>query len=389
VSWKQYGEQLWRNLPDLAGQLVRGVYRAKPVERVYIPKADGRQRPIGKPSLEDKIVQHAFAQVVGEIYEADFLGFSYGCRPGRNAHNALDALSAGLVGKKVGWVLDADIRGFFDAIDHEWMLRFLEHRIADRRVLRQVRDWLKAGVLEDGKKTIPEAGTPQGGNVSPLLANIYLHYVFDLWAHRWRRRHARGDVIIVRYMDDFVVGFQYRREAESFLRELKERLRKFSLELHPTKTRLLEFGRFAASSRKQRGERKPETFNFLGFTHICSKSRGGKFIVRRHTIRQRMTAKLKELNSELKRRRHQRVKEQSRWLSAVLRGYFNYYGVIGNMRALGVFYREVLWHWWRALKRRSHKSKLTWMQFCRRARRHLPPPRITRPYSSQRLSVTT
>ena len=389
VSWKSYGEQLWGNLTDLAGRLVRGVYRAKPVERVYIPKADGRQRPIGKPALEDKVVQHAFVQVVGEIYEADFLGFSYGFRPGRNAHNALDALTVGLKKKKVNWVLDADIRGFFDAIDHEWMLRFLEHRIADRRVLRQVRDWLKAGVLEDGKKTIMETGTPQGGNVSPLLANIYLHYVFDLWAHRWRKHKAKGDVIIVRYADDFVVGFQHRDEAESFLSELKERLRKFSLELHSTKTRLLEFGRFAASDRRRRGEGKPETFDFLGFTHICSVNSKGYFTIRRHTIRRRMTAKLKELKIELKRRRHQKLREQRRWLSAVLRGYFNYFGVPYNMRAMSVFYRETLWHWWRALRRRSQKSKLTWEQHCRRAQRYLPQPRITHPHPEQRLCVTT
>ncbi len=389
VSWKSYGEQLWWNLPDLAGRMVRGVYRAMPVERVYIPKADGRQRPIGKPSLEDKVVQHAFVEVVGEIYEADFLGFSYGFRPGRSAHNALDALSVGLKRKKVNWVLDADIRGFFDAIDHKWMLKFLKHRIADRRVLRQVRDWLKAGVLEDGKKTNTETGTPQGGNVSPLLANIYLHYVFDLWAHRWRKRHAKGDVIIIRYADDFVVGFQHRHEAERFLGELKERLRKFSLELHSTKTRLLEFGRFAASNRQRRGEGKPETFDFLGFTHISSVTLKGKFAIRRHTIRKRMTAKLKELKIELKKRRHQKVREQRRWLSAVLRGYFNYYGVPNNMRAMSVFYRETLWHWWRALRRRSQKSKLTWEQFCRRAQRHLPQPRVTHPYPEQRLCVTT
>ena len=304
VTWKQYGEQLWRNTTDLAGRLMRGSYQPKPVERVYVPKTDGRQRPIGKPVLEDKIVQQTFTEGISEIYEADFLGFSYGFRPGRSPHKALDALAVGLEKKRVGWVLDADIRGFFDSIDHEWLLKFLQHRIGDRRVLRQVRKWLKAGVLEDGKKTISEAGTPQGGNVSPLLANIYLHYVFDLWAHRWRGKHARGDVIIVRYADDFVVGFQFREDAVRFLEELKERLSKFSLELHADKTRLLEFGRFAAWHRKQSGEGKPETFNFLGFTHISSRTQGGRFIVRRHTIKRRMTAKLKEIKINLKRNRH-------------------------------------------------------------------------------------
>ncbi len=321
VTWQQYGENLWANLTDLSGRLMRGAYRPLPVERTYIPKGDGRMRPIGKPPLEDKIVQRAYAQVVGAVYEADFLGFSYGCRPGRSQHNALDAISVALAGRKVNWVLDADIRGFFDAISHEWMLKFLQHRIADPRVLRQARQWLKAGVLEGGEKSVSEAGTPQGGSVSSLLANIYLHYVFDLWAHRWRQRHAWGEVIIVRYVDDIVVGFQYRDDAERFLSELWQRMRCHSLELHADKTRLIEFGRFAAENRKRRGEGKPETFNFLGFTHICSKDPGGKYIVRRHTMRQRLTAKLKSMNIELKRRRHQKLAEQRRWVSSVLRGH--------------------------------------------------------------------
>ena len=389
VTWKQYGEQLWRNLTDLAGRLARGAYKPKPVERIYIPKTDGRRRPIGKTALEDKIAQRSFVEVVGEIYEADFLGFSYGSRPERSAHDALDALSVGLAENGVSWVLDADIRGFFDAVDHEWMLKFLQHRIADRRVLRQVEAWLKAGVLEDGKKTIAETGTPQGGNISPLLANIYLHYAFDQWAHYWRHSDARGQVILVRYVDDFVVGFQYRSDAERFLDELKERLRKFNLELHPTKTRLLEFGRFAAQNIRRRGGGKPETFNFLGFTHMCSVNTAGYFTIRRHTDRKKMTAKLKELNIELKRRRHQKLADQKRRMSAILRGYYNYFGVPGNSRAINAFYQETLRHWWRALRRRSHKNKLGWAAFCRQARRWLPRPRITHPYPSQRLRVIT
>ena len=389
VTWQQYGENLWANLTDLCGRLMRGAYRPLPVERTYIAKGDGRMRPIGKPAMEDKIVQRVFAQVVGAVYEADFLGFSYGCRPGRSQHNALDALSVGLARRKVSWVLDADIRGYFDAIDHDWMLRFLQHRIADPRVLRQARQWLKAGVLEEGEISVPEAGTPQGGSVSPLLANIYLHYVLDLWVHRWRQRHARGEVIIVRYVDDFVVGFQYREDAERFLNELRERLSRFSLELHAEKTRLIEFGRFASETRKRRGEGKPEAFTFLGFKHMCSKTRNGKFIVRRHTMRQRLTAKLKSMKIELNRRRHQKLTEQRRWLSSVLRGHYQYYGVPLNSQALGVFYRQTLWHWWRALRRRSHKHRLPWTRFCRLAYQRLPQPRVIHPYPNQRLRVTT
>ncbi len=389
VTWQQYGENLWANLTDLAKRLMRGAYKPLPVERTYIPKGDGRMRPIGKPALEDKIVQRVFAQVVGAVYEADFMGFSYGCRAGRSQHNALDAVSVALVARKVNWVLDADIRGYFDAISHEWMLKFLQHRIADPRVLRQARQWLKAGVIEEGELSVSETGTPQGGSVSPLLANIYLHYALDLWVHRWRQRHARGEVIIVRYVDDFVVGFQHRDDAERFLSELRERMHRFSLELHAQKTRLIEFGRFAAENRRRRGDGKPETFNFLGFKHICSKDPRGRFVVLRHTMRQKLTAKLKSMNIELKRRRHQKLAEQRRWLSAVLQGHFQYYGVPRNIRALNVFYQEVLWHWWRALRRRSQKHRLPWRRFYRRAKQHLPQPRVLHPYPDQRLRVTT
>ena len=389
VTWKQYGEQLWGNLTDLAGRLMRGAYRPLPVERTYIPKGDGSQRPIGKNAMEDKIVQRTFSQVVGEVYEAEFLGFSYGCRPGRSQHQALDALSVGLDKRPVNWVLDADIRGFFGAIDHEWLLRFLQHRIEDQRVLRQVRKWLKAGVLEEGEIHVARSGTPQGGNVSPLLANIYLHYVLDLWAHRWRRKRARGAMIIVRYVDDFVAGFEYREDAERFLVELRERLSRFHLELHADKTRLIEFGRFAAQNRKERGQGKPETFDFLGFTHMCSTNRRGRSIVRRHTMRQRLAAKLKSIKVELKRRRHQKLAEQRKWVIAVLQGHYQYYGVPRNIHALGVFYRELLRLWWRALRRRGQKRRLSWKRFFRKAGQWLPRPRITHPYPDQRLCVTT
>jgi RNA-directed DNA polymerase len=339
--------------------------------------------------MGDKIVQRTFSEVIGEIYEADFLGFSYGCRPGRSAHKALDALSVALDKRRVNWVLDADVRGFFESIDHECLLRFLQHRITDQRVLRQVRKWLKAGVLEEGELHVAKTGTPQGGNVSPLLANVYLHYVLDLWAHRWRRKSAQGDVIIVRYMDDFVVGFEYQEDAERFLSELKERMSRFHLELHAEKTRLIEFGRHAARDRMGRGESKPETFDFLGFTHICSTNRRGRFIVLRHTMRQRLTAKLKSIKIELKRRRHQKLVKQRQWVSAVLEGHYQYYGVPRNVRALRSFYHEILWHWWRALRRRSQKNCLPWKRFCQKADHWLPRPRITHPYPNQRLRVTT
>ena len=269
---------------DLHGRIHRGVYWAQPSLRAWIPKADGRQRPLGIAALEDKIVQQAVKTVLEQIYEVDFLGFSYGFRPWRSCHNALDALWVGIMQRKAGWVLDADIRGFFDNIDHEWMMKFLEHRIADRRVLRLIRKWLRAGVSEDGQWSRTTVGTPQGSVISPLLANVFLHYVFDLWVNQWRRRHARGEVIIVRYADDFVMGFQHRDDAEQCPRALRKRLAEFGLELHPEKTRLIESGRFAAERREKRGEGTPETFNFLGFTHCCGKTRKGVFTVKRKSI---------------------------------------------------------------------------------------------------------
>src|SRR5215813_2440959 len=337
-TWRHYGEELEINLPNLSERLKRGAYRAKPVRRVYIPKADGRQRPLGVTALEDKLVQRATVEVLNAIYETDFLGFSYGFRPGRNQHNALDALYTGILTKKVNWVLDIDIRGFFDAIDHGWMVKFVEHRVADRRVVRLIQKWLNAGVLEDGKRMRVEEGTPQGGSASPLLANVYLHYVFDLWVRAWRRKQANGDMIVVRFADDIVLGFQVRSDAERFWKELAERLRKFRLELHPDKTRLLEFGPYAAENRKRRGEGKPETFDFLGFTHICGKKRSnGMFTVLRQTIRRRLQAKLSEVKAELKRRMHDPVPEVAIWLRSVVGGHNRYYGVPMNSPALARF----------------------------------------------------
>lgn len=387
-TWQVYGEDLEANLQNLAGRLKRGAYRAKPVRRVYIPKPDGRQRPIGVPTLEDKIVQRATAEVMGAVYEADFLGFSYGFRPGRSQHDALDAVYVGITQRKVNWVLDVDIRGFFDAIDHEWLMKFVEHRIADKRVLRHVKKWLNAGVLEDGKRIRSERGSPQGGSISPVLANIYLHYALDLWAHRWRRTQANGDVIIVRYADDAVFGFQYEAEAKRFLEELRERLLEFGLELHPGKTRLMEFGRFAAQNRKQRGDGKPATFDFLGFTHICGKTRkNGRFALVRQTMRVRLRARLKTLRLELRRRMHRPVPETGAWLNRVLRGYFRYHAVPGNLPSLKSFRHQTVRAWRWTLQRRSQKRRMQWRRFGPLVQEWLPVPRILHPYPNQRLRV--
>ncbi|HMG18125.1 MAG TPA: group II intron reverse transcriptase/maturase, partial [Gemmatimonadales bacterium] len=357
-TWQHYGEDLQGNLRDLAERLKRGAYRAKPVRRAYIPKTDGRQRPLGVPALEDKIVQRAVVEVLNAIYEQDFLGFSYGFRPAKSAHLALDALTVGIVTTKVNWVLDADIRSFFDTLDQGWLVKFVEHRVADRRVVRLIQKWLSAGVLEDGKRTRSETGTVQGGSVSPLLANLYLHYVFDLWVQRWRRREARGDVVVVRFADDFVVGFQHRQEAEQFLDALRSRFAQFGLELHPDKTRLLRFGRYATQQRRARGEGKPETFNFLGFTHCCAKTRKGGFTVRRQTMRTRLQAKLAAVKAELRRRMHLPVPEQGAYLRSVVAGHARYYGVPSNGPSIGTFRRQVGWLWWRTLKRRSQSHHL-------------------------------
>jgi len=389
VTWQAYGQELEANLQDLHGRLQRGAYRARPSRRAYIPKADGRLRPLGIAALEDKIVQRALVWVLNAIYEADFLGFSYGFRPARSPHHALDALAAGILRKKVNWVLDADIRGFYDAIDHGWLRRFLEHRIADKRVLALIQKWLGAGVIEDGSWTACEEGTPQGASVSPLLANVYLHYVFDLWAQQWRRRHAQGDVIIVRFADDFIVGFERRSDAERFQHALRARLASFALELQAEKTRLIEFGRFAAQNRKARDLGRPETFDFLGFTHICAKTRNGRFMLKRITISKRMQAKLREVNHSLRQRRHLPIPEQGRWLASVVRGYLAYYAVPGNIDAVAAFRTQATRHWYRALRRRSQRSRLDWTRMNRLATRWLPPARATHPFPDARFDVRT
>jgi group II intron reverse transcriptase/maturase len=387
-TWREYGEQLEEKLKDLSERLKRGAYRAKPVRRVFIPKPDGGMRPLGVTTLEDKIVQRATVEVLNQIYEVDFLGLSYGFRPGRGQHDALDALYVGITERRVDWVLDMDIREFFTSIRHEWLVKFVEHRIADRRIVRLIQKWLRAGVLEDGKRFQSQVGTPQGGGISPLLANIYLHYVMDLWAQAWRR-HARGDVIIVRYADDAVVGFQHEAEARQFWADLAERFAKFGLELHPAKTRLLEFGRYAAKDRKRNGRGKPESFDFLGFTHVCGKTRKGRFAVLRRTSRKRVRRKLGEIKIELRRRLHAPVPEVGKWLGTVLRGHFNYYGVPQNYAALSTFRHLVSWLWCRTLRRRSQKTRLTWERLRRLVLRYLPPARITHPYPNMRLRLST
>jgi RNA-directed DNA polymerase len=389
VTWAGYGQGLEANLQDLHARVQAGRYRAKPSRRAYIPKADGRQRPLGIAALEDKIVQRAVVEVLNAVYEVDFRGFSYGFRPGRGPHDALDALAVGIERKRVNWVLDADIRDFFTKLDHVWLRRFLEHRIADKRVLRLVGKWLAAGVVEDGNWSQAVEGSPQGASVSPLLANLYLHHVLDLWVDWWRRRHAHGDVIIVRFADDFIVGFEHEQDARRFLAELRQRLAGFGLELHPDKTRLIEFGRHAARRRQARGLGKPETFDFLGFTHIGAKSRSGRFWLRRVTVSKRMRAKLREVNDQLKRRRHQPVAMQGRWLGSVVRGHLAYYAVPGNTDAVSAFRYHVTWHWFRALRRRSQRTRITWARMGPIVTRWLPKVRAMHPFPATRFAART
>jgi len=388
VTWQQYGEGLEVRLQDLHDRIHSGAYRAQPSRRTYIPKADGRQRPLGIAALEDKIVQQAVVTVLNQIYEEDFLGFSYGFRPGRGQHDALDALTVGLRRKKVNWVLDLDVRGFFDNVSHEWLVKFVEHRVADRRIIRLIQKWLKAGVTEEGEWKETEVGTPQGAVASPLLANIYLHYVFDLWVNQWRRKSAHGDMIVVRYADDAVLGFQHRKDAEAFLEQLRERMRKFGLELHPEKTRMIEFGRFAEDNRKRRREGKPETFDFLGFTHICGKTRKGNwFTVRRQTIKKRLRGTLQEIRQELRKRWHERIAETGKWLRSVVQGYLTYHAVPGNFAALQTFRREVARMWLEALRRRSQRDRLPWEKFSSIIDRYLPLPRILQPEPGARFDA--
>jgi group II intron reverse transcriptase/maturase len=389
VTWRDYGQDLEANLRDLHARVHRGAYRARPSRRAYIPRPDGRLRPLGVAALEDKIVQRAVVEVLNAIYEEDFLGFSYGFRPGRSPHDALDALAVGINRRKVNWVLDADIRDYFSCLDWSWLGRFLEHRIADRRVLRLIQKWLRAGIIEDGEWSETVEGTAQGASASPLLANVYLHYVFDLWAHQWRRRHARGDVLLLRFADDYIVGFEHRDDAERFLADLRGRLARFGLELAIEKTRLIEFGRFAAERRRARGLGKPETFEFLGFTHICAVARNGRFKLKRVTSKTRMQAKLRAVHTELIHRRHLPIPEQGQWLGSVVRGHLRYYAVPDNNEAIRGFRTGAVRHWRHALRRRSQRTRMTWERMYRLEARWIPPARVQHPWPKVRFDART
>jgi RNA-directed DNA polymerase len=387
LTWPTYEADLDRNLTDLHERVHRGAYRALPSRRTYIPKADGKQRPLAVAALEDKIIQRATAAVLNAIYEEDFLGFSYGFRPKRGQHNALDALVVGIKSRRVNFIFDADVASFFDSVSKDWLVRFVEHRIGDLRIIRLIQKWLKAGVLENGVVTVSEKGTGQGSVISPLLANVYLHYVFDLWAERWRRHEATGDMILMRYADDIVVGFEHEADARRFWDDMRKRFEEFSLSLNPDKTRLIEFGRFAAERRARRGLGKPETFNFLGFTFICERNSRGQFLVKRTTRRDRMRATLRRIKEELRRRMHEPIPEQGAWLKQVVRGFFAYHAVPTNGSALGAFYYYVKRIWLRTLRRRSQKDRFSWQRMHGLAADWLPQPRILHPYPDKRFAV--
>ena len=390
VTWQAHGENLEEKLTDLHDRIHKGSYRARPARRTYIPKADGSQRPLAILCLEDKVVQQAVATVLEAIYEEDFVGFSYGFRPGRGQHDALDALHVGIMRKRVNWVLDADIQGFYDAMAHSWIIRFLEHRIADKRILRLIAKWLKVGIIEDGRVTRSQVGAPQGAVISPILANAYLHYVYDLWVQRWRQTKANGDMIVVRFADDTIVGFEHEHEAKAFLHDLHERMRAFELALHPDKTRLIRFGRHAAEQCARLGEGKPETFDFLGLTHFCTRSRKwGSFVIGRKTIKKRMRAKLKAIKVELRKAMHDPIAKTGTWVKQMLQGHLNYYAVSGNHPSLWWFCNQVRWLWLKLLRRRSQKARLSWERFIRIVDRFFPPIKVLHPLPLHRFDAKT
>lgn len=387
VDWVTYGVGVRQRLEQLHQAVHTGRYRPQPVRRQWIPKPDGRQRPLGIASVEDKVVQQALTWVLEAIYEVDFLGFSYGFRPGRSQHDALDAVYMAITTRKVGWVLDADIEACFDRIEHGKLLAVLGRRIADRRVLRLIEQTLAAGVLEEGKWQRTEAGVPQGAVISPLLANVFLHDAIDRWVHGWRERCARGTVSIVRYADDFVIGVQYRDDGERVREGLRQRLARYGLTLHPGKTRLMQFGRFAKADRKQRGLGKPETFDFLGFTHCCGVRRSdGGYALRRLSIAKRVRGFLRKIKQELRLHYAWSIARQGSWLRSKIQGYFQYHGVPGNQAALQLVRREVCRMWMRTLRRRSQRYDMTWQRFSSRVRRWIPTCKVVHPYPSQRFA---
>jgi group II intron reverse transcriptase/maturase len=382
VTWHEYEQGLQDRINDLHGRIHRGAFRATPSKRVYIEKADGRKRPLGIPSLEDKIVQHAVRTVLQCIYEEDFVGFSYGFRPQRSQHQALDALYVAITEKRVNWILDADLEGFFDNIDRDWLVKFIEHRVGDKRIVRLILKWLNAGIVEGTDWSDDGKGTPQGAVLSPLLANVFLHYVFDLWIDQWRKRHAKGDCIVIRYADDFVIGFEHEADARACLEALGERLGNFGLNLHPKKTRLIEFGRGSASRREREGRGKCETFDFLGFTHVCGKTRRAqRFALKRITMASRMRRTLAAVKVQLERRRHDAVGQTGRWLTSVVRGWQQYHSVPDNYDRLEQFDKAVVKLWRRQLQRRSQrgKSRWPWKRLSRLVHKYLPRPRIIHP----------
>lgn len=381
VTWREYRQDLEDRIQDLHGRIHRGAFRATPSKRVYIEKSDGRKRPLGISSLEDKIVQHAVRTVLQCIYEEDFIGFSYGFRPQRSQHQALDALYVAITEMRVNWILDTDIEGFFDNIDRDWLVKFIEHRVGDKRIVRLIQKWLNAGIIEGTDWSDNGKGTPQGAVLSPLLANVFMHYVFDLWIAQWRNRHARGDCIVVRYADDFVIGFEHEADARACLAALGERLQQFGLHLHPKKTRLVEFGRGSAARREREGRGKCETFDFLGFTHVCGKTRAKRFALKRITMASRMRRTLAAIKVQLERRRHDPVGQTGRWLTSVVRGWQNYYSVPDNYARLEQFDKAITKLWRRQLQRRSQRgaSRWPWVRMGRLVRKYLPRPRIIQP----------
>jgi len=388
VTWHEYNRQLMKWLPDLLERVHSGRYRALPTRRTYIDKEDGSKRALGITAIDDKIVQQAVSTILSQIYETDFNGFSYGFRKGRSQHNALDALYTGITRKRIKWILDADIQGFFDNINHEMLMDFIKKRVGDKRILRLINKWLKTGYIEEGRQIRLEKGTPQGSVISPFLGNVFLHYVLDLWINQWRRTKAKGDVIVVRFADDFVVGFQYHDEAQQFIKELNLRLKVFELNLHPEKTRLIEFGRYAETNRRQRNEGKPETFDFLGFTHSCSKNRKGYFTVKRITKKKKFKKKLKEVKEELRKRMHAKFEKTAKWLRSVIVGHQNYYAVPGNMKAVKEFYTQVIRAWLKMLRRRSQKGRnLTWERYRRKTEWLIPRPRLKHPFPNKRFDA--